>query len=147
MTQAQNQDFDINSLLDGTLNDLKDLPEFRPLPVGSYRAMFSIVPDAKVKHIFFAKLKVIETMELAEATETPVEAGAEAQVRYDLSNEFGQGAFKKILAALAEHFGAKNNRALLEEVRNPVEVMVVTKQNLNKKNGAVYTDIVELAVI
>jgi hypothetical protein len=109
--------------------------------------MFSIVPDSKSKAVYFAKIKVLETVELANADEKPIDVGAEAQVRYDLSNEYGQGAFKKILASIAEHFGAKPNRLLLEEVRNPVEVVAVTKQNLNKKNGQIYTDLVEITVV
>jgi hypothetical protein len=141
------KEFDIDSILDGTLDDLADLPEFRPLPIGTYRLMFSIVPDSKSKAVYFAKIKVLETVELANADEKPIDAGAEAQVRYDLSNDYGQGAFKKILASIAEHFGAKPNRLLLEEVRNPVEVVAVTKQNLNKKNGQIYTDLVEITVV
>jgi hypothetical protein len=141
--------FDIDAILDGTLDDLADLPEFRPLPVGTYQAQFKIErADAnKSPNVFFAKLKITETVELANPEEKPVETGAEANVRYDLSNEFGQGAFKKLMSALAEHFGAKKTRELLEDVKEYVDVFVVTKQNTNKKNGQVYSDIVELKVV
>ena len=138
--------FNIDALLDGTLDDLADLPEFRPLPVGTYHSQFKIEPDAKDKTIYYAKLKIIETKELANTDEVPVEKGAEANVRYDLKNEWGQGAFKKVMASLSAHYGAKSNRELLEEVKSYIEVLVVTKQNLNKKDGKIYTDIVELAV-
>jgi len=152
MTQANTNtaviEQDIDALMDGTLDDMADLPEFRPFPVGTYSAQFSILNDPKKsKLVYFVKLKVLETVELADATEAPLEVGAEAQVRYDLSNEYGQGAFKKLLKVLADHFGAKSNRELVAEAANPIDVVVVTKHNVNKKNGQVYTDIVELQIV
>jgi hypothetical protein len=147
MSNTQNTDFDINALLDGTLDDLADMPEFRPYPIGTYRLQFKIEADKKDKTIFYSKLKVLETVELADANDIPVEVGAEAQVRYDLKNEYGQGAFKKVLAALQEHYNAPNNRALLEEVKDYIEVVAVTKHNKNKKNDQVYTDLEAIKVV
>ena len=147
MTTENTQEFNIDSLLDGTLDDLADLPEFRPYPAGTYRLRFSVEADKKLKQIYFAKLKVLETVELTDASETPVEAGAETSVRYDLSNQFGQGNFKKLMSSVAEHYGSKSMRELLEEVRNPVEAVAVVKQNVNKKDGKIYTDIVEIQIV
>ena len=152
MTQANAnqsaQDFNMDALLDGTLDDMADMPEFRPFPIGTYSAQFSIVPDPKKnKFVYYAKLKVLETVELADEAEVPVEVGAEAQVRYDMSNEYGQGAFKKLLKILADHFGAKSNRELIADAVNPIDVIVITKHNINKKNQQVYTDIVEMQIV
>jgi hypothetical protein len=144
---ADQNTFDIDSLLDGTLDDLADLPEFRPFPAGTYRFNFWLEQDKKDKNIYYSRIKNLETIELTDTSEVPMEVGAEAGVRYDLSNEFAQGAFKKILAVLAGHFGAKPNRQLIEDAKSPLEVLGVIKQTTNKKNGKVYNDIVEMQVV
>ena len=144
---TQSTEFDIDSLLDGTLDDLKDLPEFRPWPAGTYRFSFCLEHDKKEKTIYYSRLKNLETIELTDTSEVPVEVGAEAGVRYDLTNEYGQGVFKKVLQTLAGHFGAKTNRELIEDAKASIEVLGVIKTNTNKKNGKVYNDIVEMQVV
>lgn len=147
MTQAQTKEFNLDALLDGTLDDLADLPEFKPFPVGSYELSLMIEPDKKIKNVYFTKLKIRSVVELADANAVPPEKGAESNVRSDLSNEYGQGEFKKVLAALAAKFGGKTNRELIELASKEwIDCMAITKQNVNKNNGAVYTQIVELAV-
>lgn len=138
--------FNLDSLLDGTLDDLADIPEFRPFNPGAYRLNFAFEQDKKTKHVYFAKLKVLEVLEQANPEDVPMEIGAETSVRYDLSNEYGQGAFKKILAVAAAHFGAKKNSELIEDMKN-VEVVAITKHNVNKKNNQIYTDIVEVQMV
>lgn len=138
---------DINSILDGTLDDLADLPEFKPFPAGTHRV--SIRWEQKVinKHPGFElKMKAIETMELANASDAPLEAGTETGVLFLLDNEIGQGNFKKMLSSLASHYGAKPNRALIEESQN-AEVLVITKQRQNKDKTQTYTDVVEMQVV
>ncbi len=135
--------FNLDSILDGTLDDLADLPEYRPFVPGVYKLMFGFEVDKKDRSVYYAKLKVLEVREQADPTETPMEIGAETSVRFDLKNEYGQGAFKKILAVAAGHFGKKSNKELIEDMQN-VEILAVTKSNVNKKNGQVYTDIGEL---
>lgn len=149
MSQAQTEQkaFDLDSLLDGTLDDLADLPEFKPFPVGSYKLALKIEADKALKNVYFTKLKVIEVIELSDSSETPPAVGDESNVRSDLSNEYGQGEFKKVLGALAAHFGGKTNRELIAIASQEwIEVLAVTKQNVNKKNNAVYTQLVELVV-
>lgn len=145
--QAQTKDFNLDALLDGTLDDLADLPEFKPFPVGSYRLGIKLEQDKEKKTVYFSKLKVLEVMELANSTDTPPEIGAESNVRYDLGNEYGQGDFKKLLSAMAANFGAKTNRELIEIGKEGFEALAITKQNVNKKNGQVYTQIVEVQVV
>ena len=140
--------FDIDSLLDGTLDDLADAPEFRPFPVGSYLLSVHLEADKNVKSIYYARLKVEETIELANPEEVPMEKGGETSVRMDLTNEYGQGDFKKIMSAIAAKFGAAPNRALLEQVTLPNNVIfaAVIGQQVNKKNDKVYNTIVEVTV-
>jgi ribosomal protein L30E len=50
-----------------------------------------------------------------------------------MTNEYGQGDFKKIMAALAERFGAKSNSALMEEGAG-ADVLVATNIQTDKKD-------------
>lgn len=140
-------DFNMDDLLDGTIDDLADFPEFRPYNEGAHLCMYTLERDKKDKNVIYSCLKLIETKEQTDSKATPMEPGAETRVRHDLSNEFGQGQFKRIMTAAAAKFGAKSNRALMEEM-NSVEVLVVTKLNENKKSlGKFFTDIVEIEVM
>jgi len=146
-----NDNFDVDALLDGTLDDLADMPEFKPFPVGTHAVVLQIVDKTAAKDRvnghpgFEIRMKAVETLELANSDDTPLVAGAETSVLYLLDNEMGQGSFKKILASAAEHFGAKSNRELIADLQGAT-VAVVTKQRQNKDKTQTYTDIVELKV-
>jgi len=143
--------FDIDAMLDGTLDDLADLPEFKPFPVGTHAVVLTIVDKTAAKDRvnnhpgFEVKMKAVETLELANSDDTPLVAGAETSVLYLLDNPIGQGSFKKLLASAAEHFGAKSNRELIADL-NGATVAVVTRQRQNKEKTQTYTDIVEMKV-
>ena len=150
MTQATDN-FDIDAMLDGTLDDLADLPEFKPYPAGTHAVILTIVDKTAAKNRvnnhpgFEVKMKAVETLELANSDETPLVAGAETSVLYLLDNPIGQGSFKKLLASAAEHFGAKSNRELIADLQGAT-VAVVTRQRSNKDKTQMYTDIVEMKV-
>ena len=150
MTQATDN-FDIDAMLDGTLDDLADLPEFKPYPAGTHAVILTIVDKTAAKNRvnnhpgFEVKMKAVETLELANSDETPLVAGAETSVLYLLDNPIGQGSFKKLLASAAEHFGAKSNRELIADLQGAT-VAVVTRVRDNKDKTQKYTDIVEMKV-
>jgi hypothetical protein len=143
--------FDVDALLDGTLDDLADMPEFKPYPVGTHAVTLSIIDKTAQKDRvnghpgFEVKMKAVETLELANPDDTPLAAGAETSVLYLLDNPIGQGSFKKLLASAAEHFGAKSNRELIADLQGAT-VAVVTRQRANKDKTQTYTDIVEMKV-
>ena len=143
--------FDIDAMLDGTLDDLADLPEFKPFPVGTHAVVLTIVDKTAAKDRvnnhpgFEVKMKAVETLELANSDDTPLVAGAETSVLYLLDNPIGQGSFKKLLASAAEHFGSKSNRELIADLQGAT-VAVVTRQRQNKEKTQTYTDIVEMKV-
>lgn len=151
----------MDSLLDGTLDDLADIPEFRNYPIGVHRVKINwnlakTIPGVfKIKEQESSGLKTfiemamtaIETMELpAGSTEAPLEAGAKAQISFDLTNEYAQGKFKEILKALASHYGAKSNRELLVD-SDGAEVAVVIKHRASKDKTKTYVDVDTLTVI
>ena len=145
-------EFNIDSLLDGTLDDLADKPEFRPFPVGTHRVTLNLVDktapkDQINKHPGFElKIKLIETIEQANPEEAPLQVGAETGILYLLDNELGQGSFKDLLKAAAGHFGAKSNRELIADIQGS-EALVVTKQRPNKDKTQTYTDLVAVEFV
>jgi hypothetical protein len=139
--------FDIDSMLDGVLDDLADAPEFKPFPAGTHKVTITIVQKKIGTHpAFEVNLKAIETLELSNSEDTPLKAGATSSCAYMMDIEIGQGNFKKILASLAAHYGPQSNRQLIEAAQN-AEVLVVTKVRMSKDKTQSYTDIVELSVI
>jgi len=145
-------DFDVNSLLDGTLDDLADMPEFKPFPPGTHAVILTLVDKTSKKDAinghpaFEVKMKAVETIELANSDDQPLKAGDETSVLYMLDNELGQGSFKNLLKAAAEQFGAKSNRELIGDLQGAT-VAVVTRQRANKEKTKMYTDIVEMKVM
>lgn len=143
------QEFNLDTLLDGKLDDLADMPEFKPFPAGLHRVYGKMEQKVVNNHpCIELKLKAIETVELpANSEDTPLVPGAETSVLFMLDNEIGQGSFKKVMKNIAEVFGVeKTNRELLAEMSGWVECVVVTKQRRNKEKTQTYTDIVDLQV-
>jgi len=140
-------DFNMDAMLDGVLDDLADAPEFKPFPAGTHKVTITIAQKKIGTHpAFEISMKAIETIELSNPEDTPLAAGATTSCAYMMDIEIGQGNFKKILASLASHYGAKSNRELIADAQN-AEVLVVTKVRMNKDKTQSYTDIIELQVI
>lgn len=141
-------EFNIDNILDGTLDDLVDLPEFANFPVGTHRAILTMGQKKINNHPSIEiKLKALETVELPSGSEAePVTPGQEVTVLYMLDNEFGQGSFKKILRQLAEHYGKdKTNREIMADAQG-AEVLVVTNLKNNKDKTKTYMGIDNIVV-
>jgi len=136
---------DIDALLDGTLDDLADAPEFKPFPPGLHHVTCTLVRKKVGKNdCFELGLKAIETKELASAEDTPLKAGDESSVLFNLTNEYGQGDFKKLMSAAAAQFGAKKIAELVADVQN-ADALVLTKLQSNKEKTATYLKITEIS--
>ena len=136
-----------DALLDVSLDDLADLPEFADFPAGVHRCTVSITKkEVNSKPAMEVKLTGIETVELSKPEEDkPINAGQTSSSLYFLDNEFGQGAFKKLVAPLAAHLGVGNLRELIEQVEG-TEVEAVTSFRKNKKTDELYFEIKKLIV-
>ena len=158
MTTNQNaQDFsDIDGLLDATLDDLADMPEFKPFPAGAHRVNVSF-EKMKVNDIssISMNLVAIETVELANPEDTPVVAKDSTNVLFMLkkkdgsNNDLAQGQLKGILKPLQEHFKSASNSATMEDAKG-AECLVVTKIRTDKRdkdNIKHYTEVVSLQVM
>jgi len=146
-----NTDTDVQASLDGILDsqldDLADLPEFLVFPAGAHKVTITLESKEVNKHPSIeCKMKVVETLELANPTDTPMVAGTESSVLYMLDNEFGVGKFKELMKPLAAHFGGTSVRETMASAQG-AEVVVVTTVRTNKATKVSYTDIKSLSVV
>ena len=142
---SDNMNFD--ALLDANLDDLADLPAFESFPAGVHRATISIKQKVvNDKPGMEVSLIGIETVELSKPEEDkPITAGQVSSSLYFLDNEFGQGAFKKLIAPLAASLGVSSIRDLVDQCTG-TEVEAVTSFRTNKKTGDTYFEIKKLIV-
>ena len=128
-------DIDLDSILDSSIDDLADLPEFGIYPSGAHRVSIKWESKEVNKHPSMEmKMVMIETVELSSPdTDEPVAAGTESSALFMLDNEFGQGAFKKIMKALAQACGTQKISETVE-ASNGMEVTVVVVTKPDKKD-------------
>lgn len=153
MSQMNNE---IDALLDGTLDDLADMPTFKvPLP-GTYMA--SIV-SFEVKDVNGVKCPEIKLnfRELLEAADgVREEALAEQTLPLEASqlftfytkegkpNEMGQGQFKECCGSLKEATGAEKNSEIMAASKG-MDVAVTIKTRADKTDkDRLYMTIVSL---
>lgn len=137
----------LDSLLDSTLDDLADLPEFALFPAGAHRVSIEFESKEVNKHPSIElKMKLLETLELADPETAPAAPGTETSVLFMMNNEFGQGKFKEAIKPVAAHLGVSSIREAVEGAKG-MEVVVVTKQRANKDKTATYMDVVSLSVV
>lgn len=137
----------MQSLLDSSLDDLADLPEFAVLPNGVHRVALQFAEKEVNGHPSVEmKMTVRETIELANpAADQPCAPGTESSVLFMLDNEFGQGKLKEVLKPLAAATGVGQIGQLLQAA-NGMEVTVTAKVRQNKDKTQSYTDVTKLEV-
>ena len=134
MSEAK-QEVNVDEILDGTLDDLADIPEWKPYPAGGHRVVMTFERVAGKPQIR-VKMKAIETVELANATDTPLQPGAEGSIICQLDNEFGQGTFKMIMGAFKTHLGmpdSAKNSEIMQQAQG-MECVVITTIRENSKD-------------
>lgn len=145
MTDLSNSSVD--DILDMELDDLEDMPEFKPFPVGVHKCIVSMeIKEVNDKQAVEVELKAIESMELANPADEPLKADDSTNILCFLDNEFGRANLKEIAAYFKEYAGSGTTRAIIDAVSN-VECLVVTGQRYSKKTESTYTTIKELQVI
>lgn len=143
--------FDMDVLLDGTLDDLADMPEFKPFPAGVHKVKINIEQKIiQTYPCFELKLTGIETKELPSGSkDEPLVAGHSTNVLYFMKHknpqvaELGQGKLKELMKVFAEKYGAKSNRELIAEAQNS-EVLIATGVREDKSKGKSYTEILSV---
>ena len=129
---------DLDSILDSSIDDLADLPEFGTFPAGVHRVIINWESKEVNKHpCMELKMKMVETIELSNpATDTPSEPGVESSALFMLDNEYGQGNFKTIIKSLATATGSSKISEAVEASQG-MEVQVVIAVKADKKDPTV----------
>lgn len=146
-----NPNVDIDSILDQTLDDLADFPEWRPYIPGAHKVTMSFetakTEDSPPVPVLKIKLVLIETLEPANAMDTPMEKGAEVVIQLRLNNEFGQGDMKKILGRFKEHLGLPDgtkNGEIIKAAQGMECIVLTTQRAGNKDKTQKFTQIQEV---
>ena len=156
MTEATlNGMTDLDSLLYGTLDDLADMPEFKPFPIGAHKVKLTWdYSELKEKKCIKLTATYIEPVELADPSEVPPKAGDSTNNTYFLvktdgtKNEYNEGAWKNMLAGLKDSFPGSPREIM--DASQGAEVLLITKLRADKRDKndiKYYTDFVSVAVI
>lgn len=125
---------DLDNLLDATLDDLVDLPEFKNYPAGSHKVLASFgTKEINGKQAVTLDFKYLEVVELADANEEEPKAGDTCGTMFMLDNEYGQGNLKKAAMPFSAELNLSSIRDVVEQVKD-VECYVLTSLRADKND-------------
>lgn len=129
----------LDQLLDTSISDLADLPEFKQPPAGAHRCYFNLsAKEIGGEPALVMNFKVIETLELeAPEKDKPLEAGDEFDITSTMTNEFGQGLVKSVAAKACIAQGVDPETVTLGQSFEPFiggEVIAFTGLRVDKKD-------------
>ena len=142
---------DLDSLLDSTLDDLEDLPSFRPFAAGAHKCTATFEQkEINGKPAIELKFKLIESLEMVdenlEEKDMP-KAGDESNTMFMLDNEFGRGNLKKCATPFAEALNLSSIRDVVEQVKE-VECVIISSIRVDKNDpDKQYLNVKELQVV
>lgn len=138
----------LDSLLDATLDDLADLPSFKPFAPGAHRvtASFGLKEINGVNYVEL-NFKMVESIELEDKTAEMPKEGDTSNTMFKLGNEFGEGNLKKCAAPFAEALNLSTLRDVIEQVQD-VECIIFTGIRTDKKDpDKKYLQVKELEIV
>jgi len=128
----------LDQLLDTSISDLADLPEFKQPPAGAHRCYFNLsAKEVGGEPALVMNFKVIETLELEVETDKPLEAGDEFDITSTMTNEFGQGLVKSVAVKACAAQGVDPETVTLSQSFEPFiggEVIAFTGLRVDKKD-------------
>lgn len=138
----------LDQLLDATLDDLDDLPEFKAFPAGAHKCLATFgTKEINGKPAATLDFKYVEAIELADPQSVEPKAGDSCNAMFLLDNEYGQGNFKKAAKPFTELVGSTSLRAIVEGVKD-VEVILISSLRADKNDAdKQYLVIKEIEVI
>lgn len=139
---------DMDNLLDATLDDIADLPEFKPFPAGAHRCLLTLESKEIAGHpAVEATFTLQETIEQSNPEDAPSKPQDTANSAFFLDNEFGQGNLKKLVAPIAEALGYSTLREIVEGTKG-VEVLIISAVQIDKNDDTKkYLKVKELQVV
>lgn len=146
-------DFDqFDSLLDASLDDLADLPEFKPFTPGVHEVTIEFKTKVINKHpAVELNMTMVKTIEQVDPAAPMSEPGATTSVAYMLDNDTGQGKLKEICADIGRHLGidVQQKGALRQIIEKSTGLVckVVTNTRPDKEDkDKVYMNVKSLTV-
>lgn len=138
----------LDTLLDTTLDDLKDLPSFAAFPAGSHQVVASFgTKEINGKACVTLDFVMKETLELVNSQDKTPKEGDSSNLMFDLANEWGQGNLKKAAAPFMEAFDYTGLRELVEGAQN-IECVIVTSLKVDKNDpDKFYLQLKDLAIV
>jgi hypothetical protein len=138
----------LDSLLDSTLDDLADLPEFKNYPIGAHTVLASFSTKMIGEHpAIELSFKYVDVVELQDKNDVPPVAGDTCSVAYFMDNEMGCGKFKQAAAPFAVALGFTTNREIVEGVKD-IECVILTGLRKDKNDKEkFYMDVKEIQVV
>lgn len=131
----------VNALLDGTLDDIADLPEFVVPNAGTYEATILKFEPKEINEqtaIDF-QLRFDNLLEAADGNDEPQTLPIEAGTAFFLlnddgtPNELGQGQWKEVMKAISDHVeGTTNTEKMASAVG--LQVVVTTGVRVHKED-------------
>ena len=147
----------LDDILDSSIDDLKDLPEFKVPPTGIYALSVSILSkEINKKPSLIAHIVVRECKSLADDN-TPEEerskAGDSLDIPFMLKNEDGsrnevaEGFFKAFMDPFHKHFNDKSIRNVVGKLAEPVDITAaIEKAERKKEKGKFDARISEIVI-
>lgn len=134
--------------LDGTLDDIEDLPQFLAFPTGAYVVSLpeGIVAKKVGDHPALT-MKVVcqEIKELANPADAAlVKVKDQGDIAFMMDNETGRGFSKIVTGAIGQRIGSKDMRAILAASKGITALLVVKKTHDEKKQRD-YMNLVQFA--
>ena len=121
-------------LLDATLDDLEDLPEFKPFNAGAHKVLATFSEkEINDKQAVELEFTLIESIELSDPQLEKDAPGTQCSIAFFLDNKYALGNLKKCAAPFAAALGYKTIREIAEGVKE-VECLILTTLRKDKND-------------
>lgn len=142
---------ELDNLLDSTLDDLEDLPSFKPFPIGAHKVLASFgTKDINGKPAVTLDFTLIETLELSDASVDAADfpkAGDTSNTMFMLDNEYGRGNLKKAAMPFGAALELSTIRDIVEGVKE-IECIILTGLRKDKNDpDKFYLDVKEIQIV
>jgi len=136
--------------LDGTLDDIEDLPQFLAFPSGAYIVNLPLGLEAKKINQHPAitmKVKCMEIKELSNPADAAlVKVGDQGDIAFMMDNETGRGFSKIVTKAIGERIGSKNIREIFAASKG-INALLVCKKTHDAAKQRDYMNLVQFVPI
>ena len=131
-----------DALFDRQLEELAELPSYVPPPTGTYNLRLSVAfKEINRKPAVEVSAVVLDTVELADATEQRVKNGSEFSYAFILldkegkPNETAEGFMREFLAYFTTYAGTTNVKTLVSGAIKDVECTAFVKRKQDKNDA------------